>query len=174
VEAPRRRVGYGSGRDSEDAFVENGYGKHKKKIEVEEDLFPDQTESLAALRTRMKGARDQLGRHRNLLDRYLPVHFDPDHDVNYEVENKYGELVQRMPQLDYNYRSRVSRGDDDEPVYTHIEPYRPAPRPPPLEQPTSSLPPIRNNFTPKLSDTRKRARSVLCKIKGDPRYFDFS
>jgi len=110
-----------------------------------------------------------------LLDRYLPISMDKPNEVEYDVETKYGELVSRMPHLEYRHSARNRLDESSEVPTLLVAPYRPAPRPAAKEPlPNFSLPPVRNSFTPVISDTRKRARSVLCKVKGDPKYFDFS
>jgi len=154
-------------------FVNNGRPPTRRNIDYETSVrLPAQKESLSDLASRTKAARDQLSKHRVLLDRYLPVHLGKPNDVVDEVEYKYGELVQRMPHLEYNHRSRDRYDESGPPRSSFVEPYKPAPRPPKLDLHPSV--PVKNSFTPKVSDVRKRARSVLCKIKGDPRYFDFS
>ena len=60
------------------------------------DLHPPAP--LSTLRSKAVEARSKLDRHRTLLDRYLPLNLGPENDVSYEVENKYGELVQRYPE----------------------------------------------------------------------------
>ena len=60
---------------------------------MERDLHPPL--SITALRSKAVDARSKLDRHRTLIDRYLPIDMGPCNDVNYEVENKYGELVER-------------------------------------------------------------------------------
>jgi hypothetical protein len=156
--------------------VDNGLGKCKISVDYElnNNYMPSQKACFTDLRARTKTARDQLSHHRVLLDRYLPINMGPTDDVEYEVENKYGELVHRMPQLEYNHRSKNRYEDEDDSRPSRIAPYQPAPTRGVKPEPLAYLPPVRNSFTPKISDTRKRARSVLCKIKGDPRYFDFS
>jgi len=156
-------------------YQQNGYGRVKAYDYEPSTFLPNQKESLSDLRTRTNVARDQLSRHRVLLDRYLPISMDRPNDVEDEVESKYGELVLRMPQLEYRHRNR-SRLDEQESPPSLIAPYRPAACRTAVKDPLPvlSLPPVKNSFTPVISDTRKRARSVLCKVKGDPRYFDFS
>ena len=60
---------------------------------VEKDLHPPM--SMTTLRSKAVDARAKMDRHRTLLDRYLPLDLTTGNDVSYEVENKYGELVQR-------------------------------------------------------------------------------
>jgi hypothetical protein len=136
--------------------------------------FERERESLASLRQRTNKARDQLSRHRILLDRYLPLQLGPSGDVSYEVDYKVTELYPRMPyldptrprQMDSKFNSYESTG----PVLL-IQPYKPVDWKTRVELPPAA--PIGTTFTPKMSDTRKRARQVLCKVKGDPHYFDF-
>lgn len=52
-------------------------------------------------------------------------------------------------------------------TFTHIHPKPPAA---PLQSIPSGLPPV---VRPKVSDTRRKVRDVLCKVKGDPHYFDY-
>jgi hypothetical protein len=136
--------------------------------------FERERESLANLRQRTNKARDQLSRHRILLDRYLPLQLGPSGDVSYEVDYKVTELYPRMPYLDPTRpRQMDSKFDNYEstgPVLL-IQPYKPVEWKTRVEPPPAA--PIRTTFTPKMSDTRKRARQVLCKVKGDPHYFDF-
>lgn len=136
--------------------------------------FESERESLANLRARANAARDQLSRHRVLLDRYLPLNLTSTPDVKYEIEYKVGELYPRMPYLDPTKPRERSSGEE---VHINgpfllVAPYRPAKAMPKVELPVVPFP-LRPVFTPKISDVRKRARSVLCKVKGDPRYFDF-
>lgn len=138
--------------------------------------FEKERESLAFLRQRTNKARDQLSRHRVLLDRYLPLHLGPSNDVQFNVEDKVNELYPRMPYLDPTRPRNFERdygnyGDDTPPRPLVIQPYQPVQRPPKVELPPPF--PYKPMFTPKISDVRKRARSVLCKVKGDPHYFDF-
>ena len=51
--------------------------------------------SLTELRSRTNEAKNKLDSHKVLMDRYLPVYFGPENDVQYEVDYKYGELVNR-------------------------------------------------------------------------------
>lgn len=130
-------------------------------------------DSLDGLRARMNTAREQMSKHRTLIDRYLPAYTGSpnDHDVQFEVENKVNELAFRMPQLDPTKRYVRDRDDNDRKTTIRlVEPYKPLPKINKVDY--SPLPPVRTPFRPKISDVRKRARSVLCKVKGDPRYFD--
>jgi len=138
--------------------------------------FEKERESLAFLRQRTNKARDQLSRHRVLLDRYLPLHLGPSNDVQFNVEDKVNELYPRMPYLDPTRPRNFDRdygnySDDPPPRPLVIQPYQPVQRQPKVELPPPF--PYKPMFTPKISDVRKRARSVLCKVKGDPHYFDF-
>jgi hypothetical protein len=130
-----------------------------------------------SLRARMNVAREQMSKHRTLIDRYLPFYSGTlnDHNVEYEVENKVNELAARMPQLDpaKRYVRESVDMDNSRPTIRLVEPYKPLPKISKVDYSIySTLPPVKNSFTPKISDVRKRARSVLCKVKGDPRYFD--
>ena len=51
--------------------------------------------SYTALRSKTSEARDKLGRHRIMLDRYLPVPSGVPVPVEAEVDYKFGELVSR-------------------------------------------------------------------------------
>lgn len=172
--APIRRSGSISRKVvTQEQFVENGHRKPKVTVELEPTQIYVPNNTLIDLRERTKVAKDKMDKHRVLLDRYLPIDYGHPEDVEFEVQTKYGELVERMPQLEYSHRSKASL---EEPVtYSNIEPYKPAQRSTVRVEPLPPLlPPVRNSFTPKVSDVRKRARRVLCSIKGDPRYFDFS
>lgn len=147
---------------------------HSKKYDYEkqmEALLPLHEDSLAKLRARAQVAKDHLSRHKILLDRYLPLHLGPENAVVDEVESRYGELLARMPHLD---KRQKSNKDKDEYVSV-VPPYKPASattKGPKLSYDIVNTP-VSKSFTPKISETRKRARSVLCKIHGDPKYFDF-
>lgn len=85
---------------------------YKKKQDYEkqlQDLLPLHEDSLAKLRARAQVAKDHLSRHRILLDRYLPLQLGPENDVVDEVENRYGELLSRMPHLDTRQKKKGSR-----------------------------------------------------------------
>ena len=51
--------------------------------------------SLSELRARAWHAKNKLDEHKVLMDRYLPIYFGPENDVEYEIDYKYGELVDR-------------------------------------------------------------------------------
>jgi len=131
---------------------------------------------LADLKSRASVARTQLNRHRDLLDRYLPISMDKPKDVDDEIANKYGELLIRMPQLEYKHRSTKHKLDDETPARLIIPPYTPAFTTHYKVDKLAGLdlPPVKNSFTQKMSEPRKHARRVLCMIKGDPKYFDYS
>lgn len=132
--------------------------------------------SLRELRDRANVARDRLSRHRVMIDRYLPTYMfmSPPGDVQDIVEYKVSELFDRMPQLDPN-RSRYADTEEREVRASPITPVAVAPYQPLKSTVKVELPPLHSTttfFTPKISDVRKRARSVLCKVKGDPNYFN--
>ena len=52
-------------------------------------------EYIGDLQSKINLAREQMSRHRTMLDRYLPVSLGPSNDVQYEVENKVNELADR-------------------------------------------------------------------------------
>jgi len=150
-------------------------GPRKTNYDVQIDPFSaSHKASMSDLRSRAQVARNQLSQHRVLLDRYLPISAGKPKDVDDEIANKYGELLIRMPQLEYSHRSRPSLEEAPPPLI--ILPYTPAyTRHEKIDKLAGlDLPPVKNSFTTKISDTRKNARRVLCKIKDDPRYFDFS
>ncbi|ELU11057.1 hypothetical protein CAPTEDRAFT_228467 [Capitella teleta] len=117
------------------------------------------------LRYKATEARNKLGEHRLMMDRYLPIPSGPLNDVGYEVDYKYNELVPRMPCLD-PYKPNPNKY-----VATPVAPYRPASKPTKVSE--YGKPPPGPSFRPVMSDTRKRCRDVLCKVKGDPRYYDY-
>lgn len=141
-------------------------GPHQDESDI---ITPDHKDSLSNLRARAQLAKDNLCRHKILLDRYLPLHLGPATDVSQEVEIRCEELLARMPLM----KHQKSRKEDED-YFTEITPYKPASTSPkdrrPYELQHAS---VKNSFTPKISETRKKARSVLCKVKGDPHYFDF-
>jgi len=118
--------------------------------------------SYGSLRSRAQEARNKMGMHRSMLDRYLPVGMGPVQDVEYEVETKYDELAARMPQLK-PYRTKFVD------TSSKVTPYRPASVS--RGVPDHAGQHVRANQRPPISDTRKRAREVLCKTKGDPHYY---
>ena len=54
---------------------------------------------LSQLRARAAQAKDKLDIHKSRMDRYLPIYLGPENDVEYEVDYKYGELVNRYMNL---------------------------------------------------------------------------
>jgi hypothetical protein len=146
----------------------HGSGSRIAEIEARLALQADDDfggrHSFNDLRYKATEARNKLGQHKMLMDRYLPLPTGPLNDVNYEVDYKYNELVPRMPCLD-PYKPNPDRYNT-----TPIAPYRAANRPQKISE--YGRPPP-SPFRPVMSDTRKRCREVLCKVKGDPRYYDY-
>jgi len=155
--------------------VDNGYKKINYEI-IANPSLPNQKAAMSDLRSRAEVARGQLSQHKVMLDRYLPVSLDKPNDVDDEIANKYGELLIRMPQLEYRHRTNKSLLEEEPAHRLIIAPYTPAMTTHHKIDKLAGLdlPPVRNSFTPKISDTRKHARRVLCKIHGDPKYFDYS
>lgn len=120
--------------------------------------------SYSDLRSRANRARNYMDQHKTLLDRYLPIYMGPEPEVKYEVAHKFGELVDRMPYL-LPRQPRDSRASS-------LPPPRQSTVTPVVRANDYSRS-IRNSYAPPVSDTRKRARQILCKVKGDPRYFDY-
>eukprot|EP00914_Ancora_sagittata_P010180 GHVO01019627.1.p1 GENE.GHVO01019627.1~~GHVO01019627.1.p1 ORF type:complete len:488 (+),score=30.77 GHVO01019627.1:238-1701(+) len=133
------------------------------RLAMDED-YPSPS-SFSDLRYKATEARNKLGEHRLMMDRYLPVPSGPLNDVAYDVDYKYNELVPRMPCLD-PYKPNPNKY-----VATQVAPYRPANKPTKVSE--YGKPPPGPSFRPVMSDTRKRCRDVLCKVKGDPRYYDY-
>lgn len=138
--------------------------------EYDDDLeikTPVHEDSFSKLRARAQLAKDHLCRHKILLDRYLPLHLGLETDVEQEVEIRYEELRSRMPLVQKSCKK------DDE-CFTSVAPYKSASTNSKDKRPYETQHfSVKKSFTPKISETRKRARSVLCKVKGDPHYFDF-
>lgn len=148
------------------------------ETKIEREGFPDRSELFDDLRHRTLEAKNLLGRHRILLDRYLPVSLGPEPEVAFEIQNKYGELVERLPFIERRSKVEVQaeeKENKDEQVSEHvtiIKPYSPA-------QNTRSYRAtytyhVPSSFTPTISETRRRARDVLCRVKRDPFYFSFN
>lgn len=119
---------------------------------------------MSDLRTRANRARGYMDQHKTLLDRYLPVYMGPEPEVQYEVAHKFGELAARIPYLQPR-EYRESRA-------TSLPPPRQS-TVTPVARTTDYSRSIRTAYAPPVSDTRKRARQVLCKVKRDPHYFDY-
>jgi len=131
--------------------------------------------SFATLRAKTNEAKNKVDLHKTLLDRYLPIYYGPENAVEYEVDYKFGELVDRMPELDpYRPRQGVSSYVTPAPSTVSygapIPPYTPA-RISRAQAPAGGLPPKAPAFRPEMSDTRKRIRDVICMTRRDPHYY---
>lgn len=166
--AGQRRPSYTYGAASRPPPAIRPTRQHEIEARLELMISPDTASpaSYASLRDRTALARNKMDQHRTLLDRYLPVPMGTPNEVPYEVEYRYKELEDRMPQL--RPRDRTVRSSSVPPIRpvtapaagrVQINDYKDALR--------------RAPFKPTMSDTRKRAREVLCRTKRDPHYFDY-
>jgi len=142
---------------------------HSKLASIESMLDttyepPIQPASYTTLRSAAVEARNKMDRNKKMLDKYLPVHLGPENEVEYEVDYRYGQLADRMPQLSPYKPKSVAVTN------SLVAPYRPVAKAG-RDLCEVAKPPMISGRPP-ISDTRKRCREVLCKVKGDPRYYD--
>jgi len=86
--------------------------------------------SLVDLRSRAESARDRLGRHRALIDRYLPLYMylGPTDDVHDVVEFKVNELFDRSDPLSYSLSLPCRHVKSSRPTWPRGQNFRPRPR----------------------------------------------
>ncbi|CAG2212040.1 unnamed protein product [Mytilus edulis] len=128
-------------------------------------FFPIKT--IGHVREKLLHVKEQMDRHKQLMDRYLPNE-DTDTDVKTKIMNMYVDMEQHNP---YLFRRRegllTTKSCENSPPSSILR--SPTPRRAASVQPTATLKPS-DGYQP-MSDVRRRVRRVICKNRGNPRFF---
>ncbi|XP_076112732.1 uncharacterized protein LOC143080650 isoform X17 [Mytilus galloprovincialis] len=128
-------------------------------------FFPIKT--IGHVRDKLLHVKEQMDRHKQLMDRYLP-NDDTDTDVKTKIMNMYVDMEQHNP---YLFRGRegllTTKSCENSPPSSILR--SPTPRRAASVQPTATLKPS-DGYQP-MSDVRRRVRRVICKNRGNPRFF---
>ncbi|XP_052063261.1 uncharacterized protein LOC127702959 isoform X13 [Mytilus californianus] len=125
-------------------------------------FFPIKT--IGHVRDKLLHVKEQMDRHKQLMDRYLPDE-DSQTDVKTKIMNMYVDMEQHNP---YLFRGRegliTTKSCENSPPSSILR--SPTPR---RAAPTATIKPS-DGYQP-MSDVRRRVRRVICKNRGNPRFF---
>jgi len=109
------------------------------------------------MRGKLRNVNEKMLGHKLMLDRYSGIELTPGKSVNEGVEDKYHQLVERMPELE-NYKFRPQKTTDEKLYYD-------SPRT--TAGYSGSLVPQ----GPEVSELRGRIRRLVCRSKNNPHYY---